>query len=497
MASGSSSGTKKMCIRDERRCIQCKKLIRFIPGAERTINTTQETELLLEQLNIQAIIGDVLCFNCKKYVCFNIKPKAVVAFENSSSQSSSSQASSSQSASESQSTQSSTDYSNYNLVNKEVEYVSLPVPRTVSSHSICCICRNTTNLRLIPFEARLQSYTQRYIFIPDGNRCCKDHLIPSKNRFYLNDLKDISIYSNMSTINVSDLTKIMQTMSLRTDSSILDKVGTFSISDKDLKTFTGLTWENIKYLTDMMVSMRNSDNRTKTQALITFLMKLRTGNSNRLISSILGIEREQTVSEYCGSVLNSFDKDILPTRFGFGSCSREWLIENHTSNIAKKLYGFKEELVLIFDGTYIRHQKSSNNEYQRKSYSGQKKAPLCKPFTICTTNSFVVDCPGPFYGTENDASIMKKVLSDPNGLSSILKPGDVCIVDRGFRDVQEYMENMNLTVLMPALKGKRNQLTCEESNESRKVTKLRWVVEAVHGVIGKKFRLLHQQLDNK
>lgn len=50
---------------------------------------------------------------------------------------------------------------------------------------------------------------------------------------------------------------------------------------------------------------------------------------------------------------------------------------------------------------------------------------------------------------------------------------------------------------MPALKGKRPNLSTTESNESRFVTKLRWVVKAVHGIIGKKYKLLHQQLDNK
>lgn len=52
-------------------------------------------------------------------------------------------------------------------------------------------------------------------------------------------------------------------------------------------------------------------------------------------------------------------------------------------------------------------------------------------------------------------------------------------------------------MLMPALKGKRNQLPTTEAKESRFVTKLRWVVEAVHGIIATKFRLLHNQFDNK
>lgn len=50
---------------------------------------------------------------------------------------------------------------------------------------------------------------------------------------------------------------------------------------------------------------------------------------------------------------------------------------------------------------------------------------------------------------------------------------------------------------MPALKGKRKQLTDEESNDSRLVIKIRWVVEAFHGNIKQKFKLLNNVIDNK
>ncbi|KAK0156926.1 hypothetical protein PV328_012114, partial [Microctonus aethiopoides] len=73
---------------------------------------------------------------------------------------------------------------------------------------------------------------------------------------------------------------------------------------------------------------------------------------------------------------------------------------------------------------------------------------------------------------------------------------DIIEVDRGFRDVVKYLEQLGFKVLMPALKGKRNQLTTIESNQSRFVTKIRWVVEAVHGDIKQKFKVLDHQLDN-
>ncbi|CAH2088806.1 unnamed protein product [Euphydryas editha] len=87
----------------------------------------------------------------------------------------------------------------------------------------------------------------------------------------------------------------------------------------------------------------------------------------------------------------------------------------------------------------------------------------------------------------NDAKIMRIILNDPNGLIKLLNKGDIIIVDRGFRDVKVYLEELGFK--MPAMKRKRHQLTTDVSNESRFVTKIRWVVEAVHGN--------HHKLDNK
>lgn len=248
----------------------------------------------------------------------------------------------------------------------------------------------------------------------------------------------------------------------------------------------------------MLTSMRDSDERSVIQALVVFLVKFRTGNSNDIIQKIFGLKYPQQVSDYFHQVIESFEKYILPVHFGINAKSRQDLIKNETSYLAKHLLEFGEtSLGLIFDGTYIRHEKSRNNVYQRKSYSGQKKTPLCKPFTICTTNGYIVDIAGPYNGTMNDACIMKSILEEPNGLKTLLQPGDICIVDRGFRDVVDFLKEQGYHVLMPALRGKRAQLTVEEANASRFVTKVRWPVAAVHGAIGKKHHLLHNVLDNK
>lgn len=381
-------------------------------------------------------------------------------------------------------------------IQPERVFVELDIPRVVAVHKYCFLCGETKSIVTASKELRLNIYQRSKIFIPSGNRCCKSHFL--KNRLYEDEISKLRVASNTCSIDVKEVADFLQHLADRSENTIHRRIGDFSFPEKRLKVFTGLNWEQFNTLRSMFVTMRNSSSRKVIQALVVLLMKLRTGNSNKTIAAILELDHEQQVSAHCTAVLNSFEKDILPRKFGLKATevSREFLL-TQTSAVAKKLYELKDDqLALVFDGTYVTHQKSSNNEYQRRSYSGQKKKPLCKPFTILTTNGFVIDAAGPFSATMNDAQIMEDVLKN-YGLQELLKKGDVLIVDRGFRDVVGVLEDMGYIIKMPALKGKKSQLSTEQANDSRMVTMTRWVIEAVHGIIGQKYRLLHNQLDNK
>ena len=189
----------------------------------------------------------------------------------------------------------------------------------------------------------------------------------------------------------------------------------------------------------------------------------------------------------------------MPFRFGLTSSIKGDFIDNHTTEVAEKLFDTHENLFLICDGTYARHQESTNNEFQKKSFSGQNKVPFCKPFTICTTGTdgYVLDMLGPYPANVNDAEIFRNLFQDPNGLCKLLQKNDYAVLDRGFRDVRAELKLRKINVLMTSLKGNRKQLTTRESNESRYVTKIHWAVEAVHGILKQKYRLLDHKLDNK
>lgn len=47
---------------------------------------------------------------------------------------------------------------------------------------------------------------------------------------------------------------------------------------------------------------------------------------------------------------------------------------------------------------------------------------------------------------------MRQIVKDDSELRELLQQGDICIVDRGFRDVKVELEVQGYTVYMPALK---------------------------------------------
>ena len=338
---------------------------------------------------------------------------------------------------------------------QEEVLVEMPFMRVVSTHNYCFVCppAKRNNLVTVPWDARLQAFKEKKIFIPPKNVCCRNHLI--KNRFYVNELELFRIVSSTSNVSLLELNKMLDTMVEQVNRNLMGELGDFNFPEKRLKALTGFSWEQVLEIQSMLTSMRSLNVRSVIQGILVFLFKIRSGNSNEVIASILGMEYSQQISNIFDSVLDSFDKDVISTKFGLKNLTRADLL-NENSNIATKIHG-TDKLILICDGTYIRHQKSTNNEYQRKSYSGQKKVPLCKPFTICTSNGFIVDMLGPYLANKNDASILLEILKDSSyPLKLFFQKEDILIVDRGFRDAISVLNDLGIHVLMPALKGKRS-----------------------------------------
>ena len=63
-----------------------------------------------------------------------------------------------------------------------------------------------------------------------------------KNRIYQKDLGHLEVNSNTANIvSTASKSKIMQTLFIKCDCRLLHKIGEFSLSEKQIKNFTGLS----------------------------------------------------------------------------------------------------------------------------------------------------------------------------------------------------------------------------------------------------------------
>ncbi|KMQ86993.1 vacuolar protein sorting-associated protein 13c [Lasius niger] len=480
MADTNDEPLSKKIKTDESKCVRCNRFIRKTAGPAKLINTREDAKKIHEDIELLVQVGDVLCQKCcsqlrlqksitkrqlqkqtdelasksnprqnisliseqeMPYEVVDQEPHSFTPPEqdtDSATPINSKSASQDSLTSFNQFSQSSTDDPSYvpAMQTPSVEIIEMSFPRVIMSHAYCFICRSRDDIRDVPFEARMQAFVKRRIFIPRRNKCCNKHLI--KKRFFEEEVAEIRVVSNECSIEVTEIKKFMDKLFNKVNARLHEHIGDYSISEERVKALTGHTWENIILLHNMMSTMRDSKNCNITQALVIFLCKLRSGNSDNLISAILDVD-EKKVTNSINAVLKCFKDHVLPKHFGIHAHSREFFI-SHTAASANRLHNLDNRLALICDATYLRHKKSANNAYQRKSYSDQKKTALCKPFTICTTDGFIVDVPRPFNATKNDAQILEYLLTLPNGFSNILKKGDIFVLDRGFRDVKSLLE---------------------------------------------------------
>lgn len=142
-----------------------------------------------------------------------------------------------------------------------------------------------------------------------------------------------------------------------------------------------------------------------------------------------------------------------------------------------------EPTLLVCDGTYIFVEKSQNYVHQKKTYNAMKKRNFVKVMNIVACDGTIVYSIAPFPAVQNDAKILEHILKETIMLDNLL-PGDILLLDRGFRDVVNLLEGRGIVAKMPAFvqsSDKKGQLNTQQANRSRLVTALRFVVETRNG----------------
>ncbi|CAC5365557.1 unnamed protein product [Mytilus coruscus] len=172
-------------------------------------------------------------------------------------------------------------------------------------------------------------------------------------------------------------------------------------------------------------------------------------------------------------------QSFVPSFLGFNHITHQEFSQKHTTPTAKTLFtnGNDDTAILVLDGTYLYVQKNSFHQFQKMTYSMLKGRLLVKPMLIVGADGFILNVMGPYFADyhNNDASITKHLFeTNAEDIKNWIQENDVLVVDRGFRDAQKFLKNMNLKVEMPLyIKKGIKQRPTEEANASRLITKVR------------------------
>ena len=136
--------------------------------------------------------------------------------------------------------------------------------------------------------------------------------------------------------------------------------------------------------------MRNSRVRSVRVALAVFLTKMRLGLSNSVLACLFQLKGKRAVSRICHQVRVALMNDFVPYHIGFQHITRDTVLAHHQTRVATELLtDGPNQVVLVADGTYLYCQKSSNSEFQRRTYSQHKRRHLVKPLIITASVSIV------------------------------------------------------------------------------------------------------------
>lgn len=351
--------------------------------------------------------------------------------------------------------------------------IPLPFPSTSRGHASCCMCkRQGPKLVVVPVGARHHIFITKEVIIPAGARCCPNHL--QQNIDDLNPLSDSTLFNKTG---ITELVKFLRNEVLKKERTRLDFDSGGNLASTDYQSLLGIpktAFEDLLKYVEGKVKV--TPVRTVRTTLAIFLMKLRGGESNRILSTLFNISKSSVHRGVKSIRTVLMNGGFVAENLGFGHVTREQIIQEHTRPLAQMILGdtVSQPAILVLDGTYIYIHKSGNFKFQRQSFSLHKGRPLVKPMIIVSTTGYFVSVLGPYIARNNDATILNHIMhSNLEDIRSWVQEEDIFVVDRGFRDSLDCLEQMGINAKMPSFLNKGDkQMSTENANTSRLVTKV-------------------------
>ena len=348
--------------------------------------------------------------------------------------------------------------------------VLLPFPSTSRGHSYCCLCKRPgPKLVTVPTDVRHRIFITKEIIIPAGSRCCPVHLERP-----IDDIRPVAETTTLSKTTITNLIKFLREEVIRQERTRLDFN---TLSDSEHTDLLGITRESFLDMERYIEGrVRATPARSVRTSLAIFLMKMRGGESNRILSTLFNVSKS-SIRRCIKSVRSALiSGEFVRENLGFQHITRENVIQDHTRELAKTLFAElpDRQAILVLDGTYIYINKSGNFKFQRQSFSLHKGRPLVKPMVIVSTTGYFISVIGPYLARNNDAAILNHIMrTNVEDIRGWVQEEDIFIVDRGFRDSISYLEEMGIKAEMPAFMARgETQMSTESANTSRLVTKV-------------------------
>ena len=206
-------------------------------------------------------------------------------------------------------------------------------------------------------EDRYLVLLNKNVFIPEGARCCSDHM--TNQRFKSKAIDKIApCFVQMKKLNAGDIQLLLSKWQmLYQDKKRLDFDNSHSMSDNEYRVLTSLSKSQFDDLIGQIspARIRNSSNRSIRTAVGILLCKLRLGLSNQLLAILFELPDKKTVSRTIESARTALISEFVPFNVGFNHISRREIIDQHTTTIAKQLMcdNDNDTAVLVIDSTYI------------------------------------------------------------------------------------------------------------------------------------------------
>ncbi|XP_043464129.1 uncharacterized protein LOC122499719 [Leptopilina heterotoma] len=374
---------------------------------------------------------------------------------------------------------------------------------TRNHYRTCLLCNTDVNLHRKSIESRVNIFVNVNIYVPGDVRICNLHI--DENGFVFRALQDgLQFINRPYIIDGQELQIVLQLLR----GLVVDKkqfVDVDSISDEEFTSLSPISKVQFNELYEFCRPVPRNDRgfrHVSKRDLLMFLCKMKEGLADDFLKVIFAYSSRQAASLTVDTVRKSLMQIFVPQNIGFDAITPHQYVAEHVTEFANALYNPNPEIPRVIecmDGTYSYIHKiwgpdCSNFRALRQSFCLHKSSHLLKPVLIVAPDGYILAIQGPYFSDSrnNDASILRNEFDrDNDRMSEWFQEGSIMIVDRGYRDATEMLTNRGIIWKMPALlRPPQRQLTTDEANQSRLITKSRWIVEMRNGHLKTMFKFL-------